>query len=439
MASHALRAASSSLEGGMSNRERRKAVFCTAVGSALEFFDFASYAYFAGVIATQFFPATDHAVALIASFAVIGVGFVSRPLGSIFFGRLSDLKGRKFGLQIAMPLMGVCTLAIGVLPPYSEIGLAAPLLLIVFRLLQGFSCGGESGGVVAYLIEWAPDRRRALYTSVAHATGISGTLLSSGLAAFLSTKLSHASLEAWGWRIPFLIGGLVIAPVGFYLRTRVSETPLFVEKAQETERVLDQSAKGKVLLNCLRGIAFSSIWFVSYYVFMVYVPSFVVVHGHLEHANALWITTGGFVMMAVSSVVGALLSDRIGRKPPLLIGAFGFVVCAYPMFLLFANTTSVLLVFLCILFCNGLIGMIAGACTVAMAEMFPTRLRTTGVSIAYGLGVAIFGGFASMISEVLVKITGSPLSPAFFVIAAALLSILVVLGLEETAHRQLSE
>jgi MFS transporter, MHS family, proline/betaine transporter len=437
MASHALGTENPPNVSIVTATERKKAILCTAVGGALEFFDFATYAYFASVISSQFFPTEDHATALIASFAVFGVGFISRPLGSVFFGRLGDLKGRKLGLLIAMPLMGFCTLAIGLLPTYSAIGITAPLLLILLRLLQGFSTGGESGNAITYLIEWAPPNRRAFYTSFAHATSVGGTLVSSALAAVLSGSLSHAALEAWGWRIPFLIGGLVIAPIGYYLRTRVGETPRFIEGARDRETTVNSEPAPRVVLDCVRGIAFSSIWFVSYYVYMVYVPAFVVVHGHIQRADALWITTAGFVMMALSAVGAGLLSDAIGRKPPMIIASLGFMLTAYPMFLLFSNTSSILLVLLSILFCNGLIGMLAGCCTVTMAEMFPTRLRTTGVSIGYGLGVALFGGFASVISEVLIKITGSALSPSFFVIAAAILSLGVVLTLKETAHEPL--
>jgi MFS transporter, MHS family, proline/betaine transporter len=437
MASHALRAESQ--EGGSGNftAARRKAVLCTAVGGALEFFDFSSYAFFASVISGQFFSATDHSTALIASFGVFGVGFLSRPLGSIFFGRVGDLKGRKFVLQIAMPLMGLATLAIGLLPSYAKIGIAAPLLLILLRLIQGFSTGGEHGNAIAYLIEWAPSRRRALYTSIAHATGISGTLLSSGLAAILSSNLSHASLESWGWRVPFLFGGIFIAPLGYYLRTRAEETPTFMEDSNEVAPVSDSGKTARVVFNCLRCIAFSSIWFASFYVFMVFVPSFIVVHGHIQRADALWMTTAGFLMMALSTVAGGLLSDVIGRKPPMIIGGIGFVVTAYPIFILFSTTSSVPFVFLALMYCNALIGLIAGSCTVAMAELFPTRLRTTGLSIGYGLAVAIFGGFASMISETLIKVTGSLLSPSLFVIATAAVSVAVVLTLKETAHKPL--
>jgi MFS transporter, MHS family, proline/betaine transporter len=437
MVSHVMRAEEVTTDDA-SAVKRKKAVLCTVVGSSLEFFDFACYAYFASVISHQFFSAADRTTALIASFAVFGIGFVSRPLGAIAFGRLGDLKGRKFALMIAMPMMGIATMAIGLLPTYASIGITAPILLVLCRLVQGFSTGGEAGNAVAYLVEWAPPGRRGFYSSFAHATAVGGTLIGSGLAAILSTVLDHASLETWGWRIPFLFGGLVIAPVGYYLRSKVEETPRFVAAApldgpDRTELIPD----GPAWLQCLKAIAFSSVWFVSYYVYMVYVPAFLSVHGHIHSADALWITTAGFVMMVASILAAGLLSDAVGRKPPLLIGAIGFIVSSYPLFLLFSKTSSVLLVLLAVLFCNALIGLIAGSCTAAMAEMFPTRLRTTGVSIGYGMSVTIFGGFAAVISETLIKITGSELSPSYFVIATALVSVSVVVSLKETAHKPL--
>ncbi|WP_250527367.1 MFS transporter [Caballeronia sp. GAWG2-1] len=437
MVSHVLGAAGATSADDAHAIKRKKAVLCTVVGSSLEFFDFACYAYFATVISHQFFSPTDHATALIASFAVFGIGFVSRPLGAIFFGRLGDLKGRKFALLVALPMMGAATVAIGLLPTYSAIGLAAPLLLVLCRLIQGFSTGGEAGNAVAYLVEWAPPQRRGFYSSFAHATAVSGTLVGSGLAAILSTTLDYASLEAWGWRIPFLFGGLVIAPIGYYLRSKVEETPRYVTAVHDGEIASEANRVDPAWRQCLKAIAFSSVWFVSYYVYMVYVPAFLTLHGHIRGADALWITTAGFVMMVICILAAGLLSDAIGRKPPLLAGAIGFVFFSYPLFLLFLHSTSVLTVLLAILFCNALIGLIAGSCTAAMAEMFPTRLRTTGVSIGYGLSVTIFGGFASVISELLIKLTGSELSPSFFVIATALVSLSVVVTLKETAHKPL--
>lgn len=418
-------------------RAAKRAVFCTIFGNALEWFDFATYAYFATVISRQFFPTSDKATALIATFAVFGIGFVSRPLGAVFFGRLGDLKGRKHALLIAMPLMGIGTTLIGVLPTYQAIGVAAPLCLVACRLVQGFSAGGEAGNAMAYLVEWAPANRRAFYSCLIHATSVGGTLVGSGIAAALSTMMNHESLEQWGWRLPFLFGGLVIAPLSFYLRTKVDETPRFVAEEKTISQGLSRQERKTAWVHCAKAIGMTSIWFVSYYVFMVYTPAYLTVHGHLERASALWITTGGFIVMILSILAAGLISDVFGRKPLLIGGAVSFIVLAYPLFVLFKNTSSVMLAFGAIAVCSTLIGIFAGTCPAAMAEMFPTRVRTTGISLGYGLSVAIFGGFASVISESLIKFTGSDLSPSFFVVFAALLSLIVTCSIKETAHTSL--
>lgn len=423
----------------VAGKAARRAVVCTVIGNSLEWFDFAVYAYFSTIIAGHFFSQTDHATALIKTFAVYGIGFVSRPLGAIFFGRLGDMKGRKVALLVALPMMGLGTAAIGFLPTYSMIGIAAPILLVACRLIQGFSTGGEGGNAIAYLLEWAPSNRRALYSSFTHATSILGTLLGSGLAAILSTALTQNSLEVWGWRVPFLVGGLIIAPLGYYLRSQMEETPRFEEvKRHDDSTSSPSTATAFSPWVCgLLSLGILGAWFVSYYVLLVYVPVFVTVHGHISRANALWMTSAGFTVEIASIIGSAYVSDRIGRKPLLIFGSVSLVVFSYPMFLLFLNSSHVLAIGIVICLCGGLIGIFAGTCTALIAELFPTRLRTTGVSIAYGLGAAIFGGFAPMISESLVKVSGSPISPSYFVIFAALITLASILSVKETAHRPL--
>jgi MFS transporter, MHS family, proline/betaine transporter len=418
MLPHAIEVSHLCVEERNETKAAKRAVFCT-------------------VFSKLFFPTADKATALIATFAVFGIGFVSRPLGAAFFGRLGDLKGRKYALLIAMPLMGVGTTLIGLLPTYAATGIAAPLILVACRLVQGFSAGGEAGNAMAYLVEWAPANRRAFYSCLIHATSVGGTLVGSGIAAALSTLMNHESLEQWGWRVPFLFGGLVIAPLSFYLRTKVDETPRFIAEEKAIPQGLSQAERKSAWVHCAKAIGMTSIWFVSYYVFMVYTPAYLTVHGHLERATALWITTAGFIIMMLSIIASGLISDRFGRKPLLITGAMSFIVLAYPLFLLFRHTTSISQALAAIAVCSVLIGVFAGTCPAAMAEMFPTRVRTTGISLGYGLSVAIFGGFATVICELLIKLTGSDLSPSFFVIGAAVLSLMVTVSLKETAHKSL--
>lgn len=433
MSTHALEA-DTAIEMG------KKAAFSTVVGNALEWFDFASYAFFASIIANHFFPVQDHATAMIGTFAVFGIGLVARPLGALFFGRFGDVRGRKVALLIAMPMMGAGTLLIGLLPTYAQIGIAAPIGLVLCRLLQGFSAGGEVGNAIAFLIEWAPPRKRGFYSSLQQASAVGGTLLGSGLAASLSSAMGHELLASIGWRIPFVVGGLVIAPLGYYFRSKVDETPFFAEQEHGAANQARpaSAARQSIGLLCLKTVGISTVWVVAFYTFLIYVPSFLSLHGRIPASIALWINTAGLLMMVISIVLSSIVSDIVGRKPLLIIAGLAFLLLSYPLFVLFVRSDSTALVFLGVVLSGGLVGIFAGTCPAAMAEMYPTQLRTTGVSIGFGLSTAIFGGFASLISESLIKLTGSPLSPSYYVILAAALSLPVIFSLKETAHAPLA-
>jgi MHS family proline/betaine transporter-like MFS transporter len=414
---------------------RRRAISATVLGNTLEWFDFASYAFFAAVISRQFFPQDNPTAALLATYAIFGIGFVARPLGAIFFGRLGDVHGRKLALLIAMPMMGLGTLLIGLMPSYAQIGIAAPILLVACRMMQGFSAGGELGNAITFLIEWSPRNRRAFYSSLQQSSVILGTLLGSGLAATLASGLAEDALASWGWRVPFLLGGLVIAPFGFYLRSKVEESPQF-----ETAKVAAPSAaagQASPWVLGLKTIGVSALWIVSYYVFLIYMPSFLPKHGHAPASAALWLSTAGLLAMLISIFVSSTISDRIGRKPLLIAAAAVFLVVAYPFFLVLVSDASLAALFLVLIVAGALVGVFAGICPAVMAEMFPTHLRTTGTSVGFGLATAIFGGFAPLISESLIGLTGSVLAPSYYVVGVAVLSLAAILTLRETAHEPL--
>jgi MHS family proline/betaine transporter-like MFS transporter len=420
------------------NAERRRAAVSIVVGNALEWFDFATYAFLATIIAKNFFPAGDETTALLSTFAAFGIGFVARPIGAIFFGWLGDTRGRKLALLIAMPLMGFGTLLMGLIPPYAAIGVAAPLLLITGRLLQGFSAGGELGNAVAFLVEWAPPRRRALFSSLQQCSTIGGTLLGSGVAAMLTSVLTPEALESWGWRVPFIFGGLVIAPLGWYLRSKVEETPVF-EQASAVPLKAPAGAGGDASpwLMGAKTMGLSIVWTVSFYVFLNYLPSFLPKYAGTSPAAALWANTAGLFVMMLAIPAWGLISDRIGRRPLLLAGAIAFLLLPYPLFSLLVSGASPLTAFAAIVASGLLIAIFAGVAPATMSEMFPTHLRTTGMSVGFGLATAIFGGFSPFISTWLISATGSPLAPTFYVMAAAVISTLVILTLRETAHEEL--
>lgn len=416
-------------------RPRARAVWATVVGNALEWFDFAAYAFLAALIGKHFFPAGNEAVTLLSSFAVFGVGFIARPLGAVIFGRLGDTRGRKLALLIAMPLMGLGTLIVGVTPSYASIGIAAPILLLVGRIVQGISAGGELGNAVAFLLEWAPPNRKALYSSLQQCSVLFGTLLGSGSAALLSTVLSTADLESWGWRVPFLIGGLVIAPLGMFIRHKVEESPVYVKDERQHATLISTASPW---LTGVKIIGVTSAWIVSYYVFLIYLPSFLPKYSGVSARDALWVSTVGLTIMMFSIPAWGLLSDKIGRKPPLLFAALICIVAPYPIFSFLVDAPSLKQVYLASAGLGVLVGIFAGVGPAVMSELFPTSQRTTGVAVSFGLATAILGGFAPFLSTWLIGATGSPISPTFYVIAAAIVSALTIASLRETAHSQLS-
>ncbi|WP_168787858.1 MFS transporter [Paraburkholderia aromaticivorans] len=417
----------------------KKAIFFTVLGNALEWIDFASYAYFATIIAHQFFPTQDRSTALISTFAVFGVGLIARPLGAVFFGRLGDVHGRKAALMLAMPMMGLGTLLIGLMPTYEQVGIAAPICLVICRLLQGFSAGGEAGNAITFLIEWAPPKRRALYACLQQASGVFGTVFGSAVAAMLSTTMSHDALESFGWRILFLVGGAVIAPVAFYLRAKIDETPAFLahQHIAPVKQKQRSTSTISVWLACFRAIGMTMVWIASYYVFLSYLPAFLSTHAQIPSSVALWVNTAGLLTMATSIVLSAAISDVIGRKPLLIAVALAFIVLPYPLFTFFLSGASAPLMVISLIVVGALVGVFAGVFPATMAEMFPTRLRSGSVSLAFGLATAVFGGFGSLISEALIKFTGSHLSPSYYVIFSALISLPIILSLKETAHQPL--
>jgi MFS transporter, MHS family, proline/betaine transporter len=412
---------------------RFHSVVATIFGNILEWFDFAAYAFFATIIARHFFPAGDEVAALMSTFAAFGVGFIARPLGAVFFGRLGDKRGRRLALLISMPIMGIGTLLVGLTPPYAAIGLLAPILLVFGRVLQGFAAGGEVGNAMAFLSEWAPPGRRGLYSGLQQCTAVLGTLFGSGCAALINSVLSTETLISWGWRLPFLIGGLVVAPLALFLRRNVEESPVFSHSAEHHPDVSHYNA----WVYGAKSLALTAGWVVSFYVYLVYLPSFLSKFAGVSPAVALWANSAGLAAMVVAIPIAGAISDKIGRKPLLIVAALLSVVAPYPVFLLLSNAPSEPAVFGTLTALGALCGVFAGISPAMMSELFPTALRTTGVSVSFGLSTAIFGGFAPFISTWLISVTGSQMAPAFYLMGAAILSLSTLLSLRETADTRL--
>ncbi len=411
--------------------ETHKAVYAAAIGNVLEWYDFGVYIFFAGTIARIFFPAGNPTASLLASLAVFGVGFLMRPLGGVIIGRFGDTHGRRAALTLTIMAMAFGTVMVGLLPGYDSIGVAAPVLLVVARLIQGFSAGGEWGGSTAFMVEWSPPSRRGYYGSFQQASIAASLVLGSATGALLTTLLSPDALVAWGWRIPFLCG-ILLALVGVYLRRNVEETPAY--RAAET--AARPAAHGGPAA-ALRAFGFTIHWTVAFYILLSYMPTFTRQHAGVTASQALSANTVGLLALMLLIPPFGALSDRIGRKPLLLASCAFFAVLTVPLFSVILSQPGFGVLMLIQIVFDAAIALFSGAGPAAISEMFHTMGRSTWMTPSYALAVAIFGGFAPFIAAWLISVTGSPLSPAYYVIAAAVVSFIVIWRMPETAHAPL--
>ncbi|HEV2281750.1 MAG TPA: MFS transporter [bacterium] len=410
-----------------------------AVGTIIEWYDFAVYAYFASFLGTNFFPSTVPHRSLLLSFAVFGVGFFMRPVGGFVFGHFGDKIGRRNALAATIILMGVATFLVGVLPTYAQIGILAPVLLVVLRLFQGFSAGGEWAGAAAFLVEYAPRQRRGYIGSWQQVSVGGGFLLGSAIATLLTSVMSPAALAGWGWRIPFL-SGLVMAAIGLYLRLAIEETPMFraLQKTGEIAAAPLAEAFGKHWKRLLIVIGFTVSGTVAYYVFLVYFPTYVATVLKLPLRTASTINTIGLIVFLIMVPLLGILSDRIGRRPILLAHGAAAIILPIPIFLLMGSRSfgAILIAQIVGVFIQALF---SGACVAAYVEMFPTRVRYTSISVPYNLTVAAFGGTAPFIATYLVTTTKNNLSFTYYLIAAGIISFLTyLLAVKETYRSELA-
>jgi metabolite-proton symporter len=415
----------------------REAVIAGVIGNTLEWYDFAVYGYFVSTISRLFFPSTDPIASTLATYAVFGVGFVMRPVGSILFGIYGDRHGRRKALSAVIFLMAISTFAIGLLPTYDQVGVLAPILLVIARLVQGLSAGGEWGGSTAYIVEYATDGRRGFIGSWQQVSVGGGFLLGSLSGTVLSFSLAPEELASWGWRVPFLLG-IVVGGLGAYLRWRLADTPKFTEI--EEHDAVAQTPLVEALQQYPRetatafGLTLHNT--VAYYISLIYMTGYLINVGQLPQPTAQLIGTVCLAVFVALIPFAGMLSDRIGRRPLLIASCIGFVLLGYPFFLL-GSSGRADLGFLAQFLMVALLSLYAGSCPAAYAELFPTRVRYTALSIGYNIAVAIFGGFAPYIATWLIRETGNPLAPAFYVIAAAVITLVLLTRIRETAFAPL--
>jgi MHS family proline/betaine transporter-like MFS transporter len=400
-----------------------RAVVAASIGNALEWFDLVVYGFFAVTISKLFFPAGNDTVSLLLTLGTFGVSFFMRPLGAIVIGAYSDRAGRKAALTLSIALMMGGTLIIAILPTYRSIGLAAPLILVLARLMQGFSAGGEFGSATAFLAEHVPGRR-GFYASWQMASQGLTTLLAAGFGALLTGSLSPEQMSSWGWRVPFVFG-LLIGPVAFYIRTKLDETPEFLAAETTQTPLRDTFATQKVRLVIAMGVVILGT--VSAYL-MLFMPTYGVRQLGLAPSVAFAaIAVTGLIQMVFSPVAGHW-SDLHGRTRIMLWAAVLLLVLVYPAFaFLIAHPSFGSLIVWQIVF-GFLVSGYFGATPGLLSEIFPVQTRTTGMSLAYNIAVTIFGGFGPFIIAWLISVTGSKAAPSYYVMFAALLSIAALIG-----------
>jgi MFS transporter, MHS family, proline/betaine transporter len=414
-------------------------IAAAVIGNALEWYDFIVFGFFAVIISRLFFPTDSQYASLLFTTATFGVGFFMRPVGGILIGIYADRRGRKAALLVVIASMTVAIALIAFAPTYAAIGIGAPLIIVVARLLQGFSAGGEFASATAFLIESAPAGRRGFYGSWQMVGQGLAVLIGAILGAVLTKTLSPEAIDGWGWRIPFLFG-LVIGPVGLYIRNSLAETQAFLQSDQTSQsrtagrRVL--ASHIKQILACF-GIVVSGT--ISFYVILVYIPTFARSQLQLPLDQAFLAQAIGLACeVALIPICGAL-SDRIGRKPVMIASLLLSLVVTYPLFMWVSSSPSfsrllVMQVVLCSVF-----GIGNGPVSTALGEQFPTRVRSTALAIGYNVAVMLFGGFAPFFVTWLIHATGTPIAPAFYLMFGAAVGLFAVLFLTERAgERQLA-
>jgi MHS family proline/betaine transporter-like MFS transporter len=413
----------------------QRALVAACVGNLVEWYDFAIFGAFASIIANTYFPSEDRTASLLATFAVFATAFLFRPVGAVLFGRRGDRLGRRRVLAFVIILMSLATTGIALLPGHASIGLAAPVLLVLLRAVQGMSIGGEASGASAFVVEYAPAGRRGWYGAWLWATVAFGLGVGVGAAAVLARLLPPSVLDAWGWRLAFL-AALPLGLTGLYLRLRLDETPSFqaVQQADAVARrpVTDtlRAHPSRVLIG-FGLVAAASLTFNTFFIFL---PSHLVNSLNVPLSRTLGTALLGLAIVTAASPALGRLTDRIGRKPLLAAGTFALLVLTLPAYLLIcrAGAVSLLIGYL-------LVGS-ALSCLVLpsfLAELFPTPVRSTGLAVTYGLASALFGGTAPFLATLMVQRTDNLLVPAYYATAMSLAAFIAALSAKETAFQPL--
>lgn len=405
-------------------------IVAATIGNVFEWFDFVVYGFFALTLAEVFFPTGDPTVSLLVTFGAFGLAYVVRPLGAIVVGGYTDRAGRKAGLLLSMALMMIGTTLMAVTPGYATIGVAAPIIITLARLFQGFSVGGEFGSAVTFLAEHG-GARRGFSASWQFATAGIITVLASLFGITLTTLLTHQELVDWGWRIPYFFG-MLIGPAGLYVRSKVVDTPEFIEAEKPaTIPVSDLLRRHPVAV--LLAIGISIISNSSFYL-LLYIPTFGVKQLHLPQYTGFVATLIGGVILAIGSPLAGHWSDKIARPRLMLITCGLFVLTSYPAFYLMVAWPSLAACIIAVAWLQLVKAGYSGVLPSLLSELFPVETRAIGVSLGFSTAVTIFGGFAPFVATWLIARTGNPLSPSYYLIFTALLSFVALIAIQRRSR-----
>lgn len=410
---------------------RKRAILAGIAGNVMEWYDFAVYGYFAPTIGRHFFPTHDASSSLIASFGAFAAGFLMRPLGGLVFGHIGDKVGRKTALTVSVLAMAIPTFLIGVLPDHERLGAAAAVLLVALRMVQGLSVGGEYTTSVVFLVEGADQRRRGLAGSWSVFGSVAGILLGSAVGALTTTILSPEALHAWGWRVPF-VAGLAVGLAGLYIRAHIPDAAAPAEDVNSPVMEAFRT-EWRAMLRIIGLNAFNA---VGFYLIFVYVVTYLKEVVGLPDDTALDINTANMGFLLLLLPAAGALSDHVGRKPLLVCSAAGALVFAWPLFWLMHHPNAGLAMLGQFGFAL-LLGLFLGALPTTLVEALPARVRCSALSVGYNLCLGVIGGTTPMATAFLLARSHDDLSPAYFVMAAAAISLAVAATLRETAHEPL--
>jgi len=404
---------SETIDGG--RRDYRQLVIAGTVGNVMEWYDFAVYGYFVRPIGHAFFPADSETASLLAAYGTFAVGFLMRPLGAAVFGYVADRTGRAYSLIWSVVAMAAPSFLIGLLPTYQEVGLVAPLLMLLCRVLQGFAVGGEYIGSVVFLMERAPPGQRGVAGSWPSVGSIFGFLLGSALGAAVFGAMPHAEVFAWGWRLPFLLG-VAVGLTGYFIRRRIRP-----DEPPSREGFPLAEAVRRHPVQMVLAIGLSVVNGVGFYLMFSYIVTWLQIYARVTPHVSLLVNSINMVIMMPVTLWGGWLSDKVGSKPVLVVSAAGLLVLSWPSLLLMHSGVTVEIFLGQLVFCV-LVGVYSAVNPVIVADMFPAAERSSAASVTYNVTLAVAGGTAPLVAIWLIDTTGDPMAMAFYLMLAAAIS-----------------